>query len=159
MRRHAFAALATAALALPALAADRIGGPVTRVVDGDTFEVGVVRVRLWGVDAPEHDQPGGTEARAKLVELLRGHPVACEPKGRSRARVVARCMVDGHDLAEMMAAAGYALDWPKFSGSAYAKAERQAKAERAGLWADGEFMAPWLWRDRHGREPVGPPRR
>ena len=27
-----------------------------RVIDGDTIEVAGTRVRLWGIDAPEHDQ-------------------------------------------------------------------------------------------------------
>jgi len=42
-------------------------GTVVEVTDGDTYTVdrtdgGTVTVRLWGVDAPEPDQPYGTVA-------------------------------------------------------------------------------------------------
>jgi endonuclease YncB( thermonuclease family) len=47
-------------------------GKVVEVTDGDTFDVrrsigGTVTVRLWGVDAPEFDQPHGVKARDAAV--------------------------------------------------------------------------------------------
>lgn len=151
--------LAAVVSASTALAGGPIGGPVLHVIDGDTIDLADVRIRLHGIDAPEHDQEGGPEARAKLAELIEDRVVACEPKGTSRRRIVARCTVDGRDLGDAMVRAGHAIDWPKYSGGAYAAAERQAETERAGQWAKGRFVAPWLWRDRHGREPLGPTRR
>jgi endonuclease YncB( thermonuclease family) len=53
---------------------------VVRVIDGDTFVCDVdlgfyvrarMSCRLAGINAPEHDEPGGPEARAALAELLR----------------------------------------------------------------------------------------
>ena len=46
--------------------ADGFTGVVTRVVDGDTFWLSSldVRIRVWGLDAPETDQPGGSQATA-----------------------------------------------------------------------------------------------
>ena len=40
--------------------ADGFTGVVTRVVDGDTFWLNSqdVRIRVWGLDAPERDQAG-----------------------------------------------------------------------------------------------------
>ena len=53
---------------------------VIKVVDGDTLDVvpanarrggEVTRVRLWGIDAPEWEQPLGPEATRALNEELR----------------------------------------------------------------------------------------
>jgi len=44
-----------------------------RVIDGDTVVVSVTRsfpVRIRGLRAPEHNQPGGPEATAALTKLL-----------------------------------------------------------------------------------------
>jgi endonuclease YncB( thermonuclease family) len=35
-------------------AADLVG--TARVIDGDTIAIAGVRIRLWGIDAPERDQ-------------------------------------------------------------------------------------------------------
>lgn len=41
-------------MASPAFAAEITGIP--RIVDGDTVEIGHVKIRLSGIDAPETDQ-------------------------------------------------------------------------------------------------------
>lgn len=52
---------------------------VVRVIDGDTFVCDVdlgfhvrarLSCRLAGINAPEHNQPGGPEAKARLTEML-----------------------------------------------------------------------------------------
>lgn len=55
---------------------------VVRVVDGDTIEIesldpelGVVGVRLIGIDTPERGQPGWAEARDFLRKLVEGKAV------------------------------------------------------------------------------------
>jgi len=50
-------------------------GLVTRVVDGDTLDIGGARIRLVLVDAPEHDTRAGPAATRHLVELC---PVGSE---------------------------------------------------------------------------------
>ena len=60
---------------------------VVRVIDGDTFICDVslgfyvtVRMscRLAGINAPEHDQPGGSEVRTALAGMLRRGAVTVE---------------------------------------------------------------------------------
>ena len=46
--------VATILIASPVFAAEIIGIP--RIVDGDTVEIGQVKIRLSGIDAPETDQ-------------------------------------------------------------------------------------------------------
>jgi endonuclease YncB( thermonuclease family) len=58
------------AAALPSVA-----GIVTRVVDGDTVEVDGLTVRLIGIDTPERDECGFTEASVALQRLVLGQQV------------------------------------------------------------------------------------
>ena len=49
---------------------------VTEVVDGDTFQLkSGKRVRLMGIDAPEFDRCGGSQAKDRLTELIMGKNV------------------------------------------------------------------------------------
>ncbi len=92
------------------------------VTDGDTLRADGVGIRLWGIDAPEPDEPGGPEARAALQAFTAGAELRCEVKGTDRyRRIVARCDLPyGRDLACVLVAGGWAQDWPRYSGGAYA---------------------------------------
>jgi hypothetical protein len=81
--------------------------------DGDTLRLDGVRVRLWGMDAPElgamclrgeHTYDGGAAAREALAGLVGGRAVECAQVGHERSynRIVARCSVDGLDLSGAM---------------------------------------------------------
>lgn len=59
-------------------------GKVARIIDGDTLLVTTdlgftvsadVTVRVRGVNAPEHNKPGGAEATAFLKQLLADQPL------------------------------------------------------------------------------------
>lgn len=138
------------------------------VIDGDTLEIRGQRVRLWGVDAPESRQSCqrnggtyrcGTEAARHLDSLINDRPVTCTPQGRPDrwGRLVARCEVTAdcdpsegcktfrRDLAGWMVAAGWALDFPRYSGGEHAEQQHDAEQTRKGLWS-GQFIAPWNWR-------------
>ncbi len=66
---------------------------VTEVVDGDTFQLkSGKRVRLMGIDAPEFDRCGGSQAKERLTELIMGKNVILKEEteeafGRSLALV------------------------------------------------------------------------
>lgn len=98
-------------------------GAVARVVDGDTFYlVGVkTRIRLWGVDAPEAGESGGSEATEALATLVAGRELACEELDRDRfARIVARCLLDdGRDVGRILIETGAATEMLRFSGGYY----------------------------------------
>ncbi|SEN94776.1 nuclease homologue [Gemmobacter aquatilis] len=95
------------------------------VTDGDTIRDGALRIRLWGIDAPELQDPRGPASRAYLRALIDGQPVACDPRNADRyGRTVATChLPDGRDLACEMVRAGMAHDWPRYSKGAYARCE------------------------------------
>lgn len=96
-------------------------------VDGDTIRAatpwGNQSFRLWGISAPERRDPGGPESTAHLAALLEGQALACDlagPPSYSRLVVACRRVSDGADLACLQARAGHAIDWPTYSGGAYA---------------------------------------
>ena len=127
-----------------------------RVVDGDSLIVGLARIRLFGIDAPEREQDcrnaaGGTyacgrEATRALTSAIAGRAVTCTPVDHDRYdRDVAVCTAEGDDLGEAMVRSGHALDLARHSRRRYADAERDARDARRGLWA-GSFDTPAVWR-------------
>jgi endonuclease YncB( thermonuclease family) len=140
------------------------GEPVTgraRVIDGDSLEIAGVRIRLFGIDAPERDQncrdgdgrtfDCGRKAARALVSAIAGREVTCTPVDFDRyRRNVAICVAGDSDLGEAMVRSGHAFDLARISRGRYAQAEAKARAERRGLWA-GSFDSPATWRRAHPR--------
>jgi endonuclease YncB( thermonuclease family) len=141
-----------------------IGAPVTgraKIVDGDSLEISGERIRLFGIDAPEsrqtcRDARGesyacGREAARALSAFIAGRPVTCTPVDHDRyERDVALCAVDGRDLGDAMVRAGQAVEYTRHSDGRYAKAEREARAAKRGIWA-GQFEEPENWRRKNPR--------
>lgn len=97
-----------------------VTGPVSYVVDGDTIRIGKREIRLQGVDAEELSEPTGHAARDIMAGIVAGRIVSCSPDGTtSHGRIVARCYIDGIDIAIPLIAGGWALDCPRFSGGRY----------------------------------------
>lgn len=125
-----------------------------RAIDGDTLDMGGVRVRLHGIDAPEIEQrcrsggrrwPCGEYATQALASLIGNETVECEKLDRdSYGRVLAACRAGGWDLGAWMVAEGWALAYRQYS-HAYMAEESRARAARRGVW-QGEFVAPYEWR-------------
>ncbi len=84
--------------------ADIIRGPVTNVVDGDTFDIKVThigkknkekynreeRIRISGIDAPELNTLEGKKAKSALENSLTGKEVRCKVQARDKyGRIVA----------------------------------------------------------------------
>ncbi|QDP20433.1 thermonuclease family protein [Sphingomonas xanthus] len=118
--------------------------------DGDSLDIGDVRVRLFGIDAPELSQTCqkggqswdcGRDAKDRLASLVQGREVRCVPTGFDvHGRTIARCSAGGVDLNRAMVASGYALAFRRYSHD-YVSAEQSAKLGKKGLWA-GTFQAP-----------------
>lgn len=97
-----------------------ITGQVTYVFDGDTIQVDGRNIRLQGLDAEELSEPTGHAARDVMQGIVAGKIVTCAPDGTlSYKRIVARCYIDGIDIAIPLIAGGWALDCPRFSGGRY----------------------------------------
>jgi micrococcal nuclease len=94
---------------------------VTCIVDGDTFWLDGVKIRLSDINTPEIGQPEcaaeaalGRRATNRLAALLGAGPFTLARDGRDedqygrKLRVVER---DGHSLGAQMVAEGLAHDW------------------------------------------------
>jgi len=147
-------AVCAVAFAATAHASDLVGQ--ASIIDGDTLEIHGTRIRLWGIDAPESSQlcrrddslpyRCGAKAANELDRFIARRAVSCEPVSTDRyGRTVAKCSVEGTDLAEWLADSGLAFDWPKYSRGKYAKAQREAQKAGRGVWA-GSYVAPWFYR-------------
>lgn len=144
------AAISTSAPALERGAAQPIGdsptrlsGRATDIHDGDTFRFGGTRIRLFGIDAPELDDPGGRAAREALALAIAGGRVSCTDTGaRSYDRIVARCVnAKGYDLARIMVRSGWAVDWWYHSCGLYLADEADAQKARRGIFG-GRGVVP-----------------
>lgn len=134
---------------------------VVHVADGDTIEVvrqgdkmDMLKIRFYGVDAPESGQAYGNQAarylRAKINKAL--VTVEVKQKRDRYGRIVAVVKTDqGQDVASLMAKAGYVWVDPRFCKSdrvcrVYRAGVDQARKNKAGLWRDKEPVPPWEWR-------------
>jgi endonuclease YncB( thermonuclease family) len=102
---------------------DMLDGRVTRVVDGDAFwiDTASTSMRVWGLDAPEVDQPGGSQATATLERLIAGRNLSCRQRDIDRyGRIVGQCFLpDGRDITAAMIASGTASEYCRYSGNHY----------------------------------------
>lgn len=137
------------------------------VHDGDTFWIGEMPLRLWGVDAPELTQSCsgfancGADSRLALVEIVGDGLVHCEQRQRpsgsyveSFGRPLVQCSVrrDGQpafDLGQAMIERGFAVQYEGDSSFGYSDAERIGEGH--GIMS-GCSLRPDVWRrDREAR--------
>ncbi|QWG18756.1 thermonuclease family protein [Bradyrhizobium sediminis] len=155
--------LALLLLLLPAIAdaADVTGVPKIR--EGDHIQIGHIRIRLGGIDAPTADQlclntkgerwTCGVAARDELIKHAGGKSWTCHVRQTDRrGRQVARCEVGGEDIQKWMVANGWALAYLRFSKD-YEADEKAAREAKAGMW-QGAFIAPWDWRVRNKKTAI-----
>jgi len=135
--------------------AKQVTGKVTSVDDGDTLTMagdGVeYRIRLFGVDCPEHGQPFGEEAKQFTRNMVLGREVQVKVLDRDRYdRLVGEVYLpDGPLLNHELAREGLAWHYKRYAPHDDLLASLQAQAREAGrgLWAAEAPVAPWEWRE------------
>ncbi|GAM11095.1 putative endonuclease [Geobacter sp. OR-1] len=158
-------------LAMPAYAKEPvriIEVTVTKVSDGDTVHVTdkagkEVKVRLYGIDAPQANktdptsalqskgQPYGEEASKALLGKLSGKVVRLDVMGTGKnEKLIAIVWLGKRNINLEMVAEGWAwahrqyLD--KRDSPEYIKLEENARLKRLGLWQQSNPQPPWEFR-------------
>ena len=129
---------------------------VTHISDGDSLSSGKLRIRLFGIDAPEKKQKCtnvdgqqwdcGIAAQKALKKLVESVPkISCDLMDVDRySRLVMRCYAGKIDIAAALVREGLALAYRQYS-LLYTNDENDAKTTQAGVWG-GSFTKPWIWR-------------
>ena len=144
--------------AAPAIPEDfDLVGKVVRVSDGDSLSLLAAdgkqyALRLYGVDAPERDQPFGDQSRAHLRRLVDGRSVGATVESvDDYQRQVVEVFIDGRSVNLMMLEAGMAW-WYRYYARARSdmgEAERVARAKERGLWSQPDPVEPRRWRQQN----------
>jgi len=131
-----------------------LSGRVVRVADGDTVSVldasnTQYKIRLFGIDTPEQDQPYGGAAKRALADLVSNRTVgvvvvATDDYGRQ----VGTLYRDGTNINLAMVAGGHAWWYRHYAPHErrLEVAEQAAREQRLGLWATTNPVPPWDWR-------------
>ena len=136
---------------------DIFTGQVVKVSDGDTVTIkktpgGLhVKVRLYGIDAPEAQQPYYIESKKILTDLLYRRTVQVEQQDKDQyGRIVGRIFVSGQAVDKEMVRTGQAWFYPQFCRITICQElqdlEIKAKEQGVGLWQQPNPTPPWAWR-------------
>lgn len=131
--------------ALSAFVGATTEGIVSSVVDGDTFDMVLdgskrtIRVRVFGIDAPEKGEPfSAVSVRHARVLLLDQRARVTGRDVDQYGRLVGTVNSEGQDIATAMLSAGLACHFTRYSNDkSLATAEAEARKSGAGFWAPG----------------------
>jgi micrococcal nuclease len=128
------------------------------VEDGDTFTVLVndtsVKIRIFGIDAPEGSQDFGDMAANNLKYLIANKTLLIKEKYKDRyGRAVAEVFLSDKDIGLQMIKSGMAWHFKKYSSdSIYSAAEKEAQNSGIGLWGLSNPIPPWNYRNQNTQE-------
>jgi micrococcal nuclease len=133
---------------------ESLSGKAVNIPDGDTFtlltnERKSIRIRLYGIDAPERGQDFYQASKKHLGDLLQGQTLTVHIRDTDQyKRIVGDVFLpDKRYVNKAMVEAGLAWHYKQFSNDeGLAIAEQQARKSRIGLWKQTSVQPPWKWR-------------
>jgi micrococcal nuclease len=131
-------------------------GRVVGVHDGDTFNAkiqgAVMKFRMADIDAPELDQPYGSEARAILSAALDGKEVVMlRVDTDTYGRFVVHAWIGDLHVNREVVALGAAWFYAEYAhDDCLYQVENAARDAKLGLWKlpVEKRVEPWAWRQR-----------
>ena len=139
--------------------AQRFTVRVVSISDGDTFTAInkdnlQLKIRIFGIDAPEKKQAYGNKSKEFLSSLIFGKSISIDVQSKDRyGRYLAYVYSpEGKDVSLLMIHEGMAWHFTKYDNNeVYEAAQMVAKKAKRGLWADPSPIAPWEFRPNKGK--------
>ena len=136
-----------------------VSGKVIRVSDGDTILIQSgsqkIRVRMYGIDAPELKQKYGEESKKYLEKRIMDKNVDIKVINQDQyGRKVGKVFYKNKDINLEMLETGNAwfYEYHAKHEKDYRKAFKNAKEQKLGLWKDKNPQNPRNFRLDHRRE-------
>ena len=108
-----------------------------------------MRIRMYGMDAPEKTQDYGSESRQALEKLVTGKNLSVEVKNKDRyGRTVAIIYADGKNVNEEMVKTGNAWWYQEYAkkDAQFEEYQENAKQKKLGLFSRKGYTEPWNYR-------------
>ena len=129
---------------------------VVGISDGDTFtainrDKLQLKIRIYGIDAPEKKQDYGQKAKQVLSDCIFGKVVMVDVQSQDGwGRYISYVYTpEGKDVSLLMLQNGMAWHFKKYDDTEiYSNAEINAKSRKVGLWAVPNPVAPWEFRKK-----------
>ena len=128
---------------------------VVGITDGDSITVLTkdnqqIKIRLEGIDCPEHNQDFGQKAKQATSALCFNKQVRIEKSGEDQyGRTLAFVYVGDLCVNKELLRQGMAWHYKKYNKSPeLAKLEDEARSKRIGLWSQSAPIAPWDFRHK-----------
>lgn len=135
-----------------------IDGYVVKVSDGDSFFMKQngkkIRVRMYGIDAPELKQKHGKESKKYLEELILGKKIELKVLYEDNyGRKVSKVYYRDREINLEMLRSGNAwfYEYHAKKEKEYRKAYEKAKREKIGIWSEKNPQNPRDFRIKHKR--------
>lgn len=131
-----------------------INAKVLKVYDGDTITIEYknkkVKIRLYGIDAPELKQFHGKISRDYLKNIINGNNVNIKVYSTDRyGRKVGEVFINDYNLNKIMVSEGMAFVYDKYNNklNEYKPLEDNAKLKKIGIWNPKyKIIKPELYR-------------
>jgi micrococcal nuclease len=136
-------------------AGEPFSGTVRKVIDGDSLLITAggqnIEVRLYGLDAPEYNQPFSDEAKNYIRQWIGWQRVMVYPEYVDSYRRTVAIIVKGEQVLNRdLVKSGLAWVYPRYCQKEVCKTwtamEEAARKEKKGLWLDLKPIAPWKWK-------------
>ncbi|MFV0419632.1 MAG: thermonuclease family protein [Dysgonomonas sp.] len=153
VRRLLFFLLTVILLSCDPAVTDKFVGEVVKVADGDTFTVKTVankriKIRLYGIDAPERGQDYGSKSRQFLNDLCYGKEVSIVDKGTDQyGRTLGIAYIGDLNINEEMVRNGLAWYYNYSVDDARLESlEKDARNKKLNIWSMKNPISPYEYR-------------